>query len=120
MVINNDMYNEQLFALRLSLNDAIRNNGCTYKTISDWLSDIYDDKYDLAVAMLSKSIYINNELIIPSDDSILAHLHLIPGAVAEKNVNIRMYVPDGYAKINIFTGEITRLGNSKANWTWFN
>lgn len=119
-MINNDIYSEQLFALRISLEDAIRYNGCSFNTISNWLSDIYDDKYDLAVAMLSKSIYINNELIIPSDESILAHLYLIPGAVEDKNVNIRMCVPDGYAKINIFTGEITKLGNNKSSWTWFN
>lgn len=118
-------YDVELFALRTSLVDHVRFRGCSYESINEWLSDIVNDEiYELAIAMLSKSTIIKlhgtEELVIPSDDIVITHLHIINGAIASRNINIRIYGEDGYSKINIYTGQITKLGLDKTRWTWFN
>lgn len=117
-------YDVEIFALKTSLEDEIIYKGCTYNTIINWLNDIYDDKYTLAVAMVAKSTLINvdnrRELVLPDEESITAHLHIIEGAIASKKINLREYNNGSYRKINLFTGEIIDLGKDKTNWTWFN
>lgn len=118
-------YETELFAMRTSLEDHVRFRGCSYESLTSWLSDMLNEElYELGIAMLSKSTIIrshgNEELFIPTDESILGHLHLIHGAVMNRSVNIRIYGDDGYSKMNLFNGQITKLGLDKSRWTWYN
>lgn len=117
--------NEKLFALRHTLTQVTKFNNCNFETISNWLSDMKPDSYDVAIAMLAKSVILTHgnttELLIGSDDDIIMHLNIISGAISQHEVYVRMYDPvEGYSKMNIFTGEIKKLGFNKTNWTWYN
>lgn len=118
------MNTERIKAIICELGDYFRFNTITSDDVMAWVSKYDAEDYTIAMAVLAKSVIYKTDtkcdILLPNPEDVIVHLHLIEGAIREKKVAVRIFDNvSGYITMNLFTGAITRLGNSKDTWDWY-
>lgn len=118
------MNTERIKAIICELGDYFRFNTITPNDVMNWVNKYEGEDYTIAMAVLAKSVIyktdIKCDILLPNPEDVIVHHHLIEGAIKEKKVSVRVFdTVTGYITMNLFTGSITRLGNNKDTWDWY-